>query len=232
MKASTVRGLTATGIIVVPVLIWAFIKFGTSQQFHSLPFVYPANTGDSAKCGVSDFLLQTADGKPFTQADMAGTVWVVGFFNRADTLRFPISRHFLEEVFVNADAIKAVRFLWVAQVASADSMASWKTLSDSLSGKTPGKWMVATGTPEAVEGLVKNLHLPEYDDSLSGKPYSYAAVSLVDKQGFARGGNNYVSKKGQIPSGYYLSTKDFDMRKLKEDMRALMLIEYPQDMKK
>jgi hypothetical protein len=156
----------------------------------------------------------------------------VGFFNRADSVRYPVAKYFLGDAFTNADQIKAVRFLWVAQVSHPDSMQAWKTLADSLSGKTPGKWVIATGTREAVQQLATNLCLPEYRDSLGGKPILYPPVALVDKQGFVRGGNNFTSKKNETPSGYYFSTKDFDMQKLKEDMRALMMIEYPQDMKK
>lgn len=232
MNASKVRGLIAGGIIIVPVLVWLFLTLSTHQQYHSLPLVYRPTNGDSALCRVSDFLLQTPDGKPFSATDMAGSVWVVGFFNRADTLRHSIALHYLSDAYTNADRIKTVRFLWVAQVASADSAAVWQQMATQLSAGQAGKWVIATGSRETVQQLAASMGLPEYRDSLSGKPINYPPVALVDKQGRVRGGNNYMSKKGQIPSGYYFSTKDFDMQKIKEDMRALMMIEYPEDLKR
>lgn len=221
------------GTLVVPLLIWALLKFGSTQQFHSLPKGFTLTTsGDTLYKRMPAVALTDHTGKSFSTAQTRNYVYVVGFFAKHDTLRWRVAAQLLKEAHDNADLVKSVRFLTIAARPDQDSLPVLKHYADSLGGKF-NKWTFATGTPEDVKRIADSLGLPAFrTQNPNGSAYSYPMVVLLDKNGFVRGGQNYFSKPGTVANGVYDASRDLDMRKLKEDMRALLMIEYPQDMKK
>jgi len=232
MKKHQVQTVLLLIVLGLPIITWVVIKFGTTQRYHSLPFAYSSINGGNAMREVSDFTFIDAEGKPFTRANMQGKIWVISFMARSDRKFWPISEHYLKEAYDNADMLSSIRFLTITTDPENDSLPVLRHLADSLGGAAH-KWVFATASHAALRSFVtQGIRTPDYRDSIQGAPFSYPFVALVDKQGRVRGGFNVMSKAKEVPAGFYNASKDTDMRKLKEDMRALMMIEYPADFRK
>lgn len=219
--------------MLVPLLVWVLLKFGATQQFHSLPKAYMLGTsGDTTIKRLPNFTLTDHTGKIITAAQTRGYVYVVGFFAKQDTLRWRVTAQLLKEAHDNADAVKSVRFLTIAARPDQDSMPILKHYADSLGGKF-NKWLFATGSADDIKRIADSLGLPAFrTQNPNGSAYSYPIVVLLDKDGIVRGGQNYFSKPNTVANGHYDASRDLDVRKLKEDMRALLTLEYPKDLEK
>jgi len=224
MQKNKIQALTLLAILLVPLLLYTFMRGCSRPVFKAVPKVcdttWQENKKDfSVKCyELPDFSLQDQEGNRFTKEYTKDNVYVISFF--ATQLTDSIMRiqrnvmhgNIKEDYYDNAEKIDYVKVLSIST--TQDSPEALREYRKLLDVKSP-KWTFLTGSKTEVWKIANALNIPEF----KGKDTT-AAVFAVPTIAF-------VDKKGQVRS-YYTATQlgKEGLYTLKEDLRALIMQEY------
>jgi protein SCO1/2 len=205
-------------IIAFPFLIAVFLRFCAQHEFVSLPRMYSiSGTGDTLFHTLPDFSLTDQNAKPFTRDMMRGKIYLVNFFStQGDTLVNLVMDGHLKDVYQNADKVENIRFLSIAIDPEIDSLEVIRKQAIKWEGQSP-KWTVAL--PPSMEEAVRigrELGLPEFKNTdPSFKPFAVQTVAFIDRKGDVR--------------GFYTLSDLGEVKRIKEDMYALIRLDYDGD---
>ena len=206
------------GIIVVPLLIYTFLKVFTKPVFRHVNYLkVKTEMGDSAKAEMPDFLLYDQDGKPFGKSQMKDKLYVVYFFSsQGDTVVTKVANGYLkEDVYENSERADFIRILAISTTSQKDAGAYIQKTINKLEVKSP-KWTWLTGSNKEIWNIAKNgLGVPEFQGTDSTVvPFTAQTVCLIDNKGFLRG--RYEITNPGIGGG----------RTLQEDIRTILSTEF------
>lgn len=220
-----VRSLILMSLIVVPLLLYAFLKSCTTQVFKPVPKMYTLQGDkDTLFHQMPAFSGINASGKVVTQADFKDKVTIVYFFSPADDSLNKVLYTVLIGNLKNDfwELAKDVSYVRVLGVCTGDISQEKLAEYQKDIGISGDMWQCISADKANVWALAKKgFHLPELNglDSLQ-QPFTAPTIAFVDKSGFVR--------------GYYEATQlgIGGLRTLGEDLRALLMQEYKHDFKK
>lgn len=222
--------LLALALFVVPLLIYAFMRVFSYQVFKPVLRMYEVGVqGDTTYYGLPKFHFTDAEGKPFTDEEAKGNVYVFQFFSPApDSFQRVVTNvaqgnlkdDFYENI-LDADFIKIVSI--ATEPVAPEQL---RAFPEQLKVK-PEKWKFVSGSKSEVWKLAKDaFRLPEFQgkDSTSS-PFPMPNVVITDEAGRVLG---YYDKYDNVNKGYYdASQKGINgTRTMNEDIRALLTSEY------
>lgn len=205
-------------VFLSPLLFYLAMIRLSRPVFSQFPFAYSLSPqGDTLYHQLPAFALQDLRGGLLTDSSLRGTVTYLAFYSVRDTVGSIVLMGNLRRFYDNIDweAYDRVRFVLVN---TGDSLSRYLPLAG-RNAADPAYWIYASGDPETVRSLAGDaLHLPEFQGkTASDLPVFSSQVALVDKAGRVR--------------KYYTGTDLGQIRKMEEDFRSLLLLEYPDDIK-
>ena len=204
-------------VILLPLIGYFILRFGTVQQFNTLPYQYMAGPeGDSVVRELPDILLYRADSIPVTRDSLLNHLTYIDFFSFKDTLETTVLHGHIQRLYDNMkwDDYDGIRFV---SINTGDDPAAVDAYRKRIKAD-PNRWMIVTGDEQELFRLGNDaLGLGEFAQKSPGaQPFTSATVSLVDKAGKVR----------KYYQGYDLG----QVRKIQEDMITLFRLEYTDDL--
>ncbi|MEM6262400.1 MAG: SCO family protein [Bacteroidota bacterium] len=214
-------------VIAIPLIIYFTFRYTTSPVFNNIPYQYSlSEAGDTLFHTLPEASFTTTEGVTYSRDDMLGKVWVFSFFHSADTGRVGdsafarILNAHLYKVYDNVSDIEMIKMVSITTDPVGDSLPVLKTYANSL-GVDPTKWHFATASKaDVIELGLNSFRMPDFKRKFrSGEPFTARSIALVDAEGKVR--------------KYYDGTNLFQIeKKLSEDLRALLTLEYRDRLKK
>lgn len=204
--------VTALVLIVPPVLFIAF-RYVSTQVFTEFPYQYRIAENDTIYYEMSPFTFTDVKGDSVSEEILEDKIAVISFFSQGDTRKTKVLNGNLRRVYKNiidADFIKMVSIQY-----GLDSM---QTYVDSMDVNAD-KWHFLAGDKQGVSVLAKDMGMEEF--ALLNTPnqsFTAQKVALIDREGKVR--------------NYYYGTDLGAIKTLNEDIRALILMEYPEELGK
>ncbi len=210
-------GIVTASVIVIPLLTYFLLRFGTHQKFDPVPTVYTINeSGDSIKREIPDFVLWLPDSVPVNHDSLIGKLVYIDFFSVRDTLKTKVLHGHLKRIYDNVewDRFNNLLFLSINTGDSPEELAAYrKSLGVDLH-----QWMIVSADEQEIFKLgADGLGIDDFSNKSPGsQPFTCAVVTLVDKAGVVR----------KYYQGYDLA----QLRKMEEDMITLFRLEYPEEL--
>jgi len=222
MKSGRRSVLILLVLLVLPMTIYLIFRSVSRPVFKSVPYEYVQTvTGDSVIPQIGTFNLMTPNGQSLSQEDLLGKLYIIDFFSLKDTLLTKVLHGNLVRLYNN---ISDTEYIGMLSVYTGDSMTyGLKTYTEDFE-QYGDIWKFAWGNREGVISLgAEQLGIQEVIqkwDSISKLNPQFAftsqTVALIDKAGKVR--------------GYYEATDLAEIKKLNEDIRALTVLEYPEEL--
>jgi protein SCO1/2 len=162
---------------------------------------------------VGDFTFVERSGRPVTQADQAGQVWVVGCFFTCCTESCPALNASMARLQEELAGVPDARLVSLTVDPTNDTPAKLTEYAGHF-GALPDRWLFLTGSPSEVESFVHGrLHL-----GVEANPSAPAGSRVMHSSKLT-----VIDKKGQI-RGYFDAVGEFaphDLGRLKEVVTEL-----------
>jgi protein SCO1/2 len=216
------RPILKTGILavllVVPVLVFLFLKLFGRNHYELRRYV-PVQVDSTMVDGgyrydtvwhkVPDFNLTAHTGKPFSQADLKGKIYVADFFfATCQTICPKMAKQMnrVQDMFRNQDAVKLVSYTVNPAQDSVPVLAAYAKEQEAL----PGKWTFLTGDKKDIYHLArKGYYLPAGEGDGGPDDFIHSdMLVLVDRDKNIR--------------GYYHGTDPKDVDRLILEIRILL----------
>ena len=175
--------------------IWAVgIVFGLTMITGLRPFLIERPEPPPVYAHLPDFSLVSHEGNPVSRADMAGTVWVVGFvFTRCVTLCPPVSQAMvrMQEHLGRSRVLGDVRLLTVTVDPQHDTPEVLRTYADKI-GADLSSWDLVTGELDEITEFVTGGFMLAVGERQETAPGIFdiahsSKLALVDRNGDVRG---------------------------------------------
>jgi len=140
---------------------------------------------------IGAFQLIDQDGKPFTDRDLAGKIWVAQFFFAQCPGPCPAVSHQLAVLQPMLAQTSDVRLVSISIDPANDTPAALRAYAKDAGADTR-RWIFLTGTPEAITQLVTGRFLIGFrenakaDQAENGRLMHSTKVALVDRTGMVR----------------------------------------------
>lgn len=203
-------------IILIPITIYFTFKSLSRPVFHSLPFQNRFIGGDSVLCQYPNLTFSKGDGSTLDLASLTGKISVVSFVNpNLDSLRSKVIVGNMQEIQKN---IRDAGYIQLLTVFTGDSLCQEMHAYIAKKALSKERWHFVCDDPAKQDSLFLSIGLKE-EDRLSGVENAFIAtkIALIDKQGRVR--------------KYYIGTDPMSIRKVNEDLRALTVLEYREELK-
>lgn len=231
MKSGRFQAMIALAMFVVPLLAYVYFRTFTKQIFN--PVIKPysiATNGDTVYYKTPKFSLIDQDGKPFTDENMKGNIYLISFFPpKQDSIMRVITAvangNLKKEFYDNASDANFIKVLSIASEPTTQAVLQENSKKLEINAQ---KWTFATGDKATVWKIAKEAyHLPEFEGKdTSAQAFAVPNVVLIDKEGYVRGFWDKYDKK--IRACYDATQLGINgTRTLNEDLRALLMTEYP-----
>jgi hypothetical protein len=202
-------------LFVAPLALYFLTKGLTRPVFHEIPKAYSMLGGDTVYHRLPAFSLPLLGGDSLHRADLEGNISFLHLFSLRDSQKAPIYRFHLQRMYDNLDLERysKVRLVSVCTEAQPEALAAWAAERK----VDAAYWPVAYAGLDQSALLARSLFGPEQlsRDSLAGG-FSLDMAVLLDKSGQAR--------------KYYTLSDLGAVRKMEEDFRAILLLDYPEDL--
>lgn len=203
MKNNFVKAGILVVILVIPALVFIFLKFFGKNNF-DLPYYFPVVNerdevtivkGDTVFNQIPSFKLLSQDGDTLSSEELKGKIFVTSFFfSRCGTICPPLNSNLsrVQENFKQEDLLKLVS---ITVDPAHDSSQVLKAYSTKY-GAIKGKWFFLTGDKTYIYNLaIKGFKLPtsdasEYDKGIKSIDETFIhsdKLLLIDSQGYFRG---------------------------------------------
>ena len=223
LKSYQWKAILLMAVIGLPVILFFVVRSVSHSVYHFLPVKYSSiSQGDTVFYGLPSIKVVDYQGKPFDVDEMKGSICVVNFIAPTqDSIFFRIATGMLKKsVYDNALGVQSIRLL--------------SFVTDSLAGKdfaplldrykmTDERWRFIPASSQTAYSIAQNLYSRDTLQSLSEKiqPFNLSIAALIDKKGRVRGYYNVMQEQ-----------KSNGMKGLREDLRALILLEYKDEYKR
>lgn len=202
-------------LFVAPLALYFLTKGLTRPVFYGIPKAYSMLGGDTVYHRLPAFALPALGGDSLRRSDLEGNISFLHFFSLRDSQKAPIYRFHLQRMYDNLDLARygKVRLVSVCTDAQPEALAAW-----AAERKAEGLyWPVAYADLAQSARLARSLFGPEQlsRDSLA-EGFSIDMAVMLDKSGQAR--------------TYYTLSDLGAVRKMEEDFRAILLLDYPEDL--
>ncbi|MDE1170525.1 MAG: SCO family protein [Verrucomicrobium sp.] len=138
---------------------------------------------------IHPFSFVDQDGRPFTEKDLLGKVWVAQFFFTSCPGPCPAVSHQISQLQDMLSGVPEFRLVSIAIDPENDTPAALREYAARM-GAQPGRWIFLTGTPEGLAQLVRQdfmIGFQKNPDPSQGRYLHSTKVALVDPQGVVRG---------------------------------------------
>ncbi|MEM6765000.1 MAG: hypothetical protein AAF824_10010 [Bacteroidota bacterium] len=204
--------ITALVLIVPPALFVSF-RYISTQVFTDFPYQYSVSGSDTTYYQVPPFTFIDVEGDSVSDDILQNKIAVVSFFSTGDKLKTKVLNGNLRRVYKNVIDADFITMLSIHY--GPDSI---QTYVDSMDVEK-GKWDFLVGEKQAVTALALDMGFKEFTQlNTSKRPFTAQQVALIDKEGKVR--------------NYYTATDLGEMKTLNEDIRALILLAYPEEIGK
>lgn len=209
-----------TGIIlfilfVLPLTLYFLFRNSTTAQFEPVPRAYTIlNNGDSLFHKLPIFSFIDQKGNVFDRERMLGNIYILSFMSLEDTLKTKILNSNLKRIHDNIEEGANIRIVSIHM--DSTSLVDYAATMEI----NPDRWAFVYGRKAEVYRIAKDaFHMPEFAsmDSTS-PPFTPLTVALIDKEGNVR--------------KYYPGTDLGQIRPITDDLRSLIVMEYPEELKK
>lgn len=202
-------------LFVLPLSVYMIVKSISRPQFERVPFAYTiTENGDSLVHELPPFSFTDQEGRTLTREDLLGTIYIISFIDPQDTLITRILNSNLDRLYKNVMEGANIRFMSVHTDTS--SLAGYEKAQE----VDAQKWAFVHGTREAVLRLGRDafrLEAFEGKDTTNLQPFTAKDIALVDKAGRVR--------------KYYAGTDLGNVRTITDDLRSLIVMEYPEELR-
>ncbi|MEM8899288.1 MAG: hypothetical protein AAGC85_14340 [Bacteroidota bacterium] len=204
--------VTALVLIVPPTLFVAF-RYVSTQVFAEFPYQYKVAGNDTTYYEISPFTFQNVEGDSISEDILQDKIAVVSFFSTGDKLKTKVLNGNLRRVYknvVDADFISMVSIHY--------GLDSIQAYVDSMNVNAD-KWRFFVGDKQEVSTLALGMGMEEFSQlNTPNQSFTAQKVALIDRDGKVR--------------NYYYGTDLGEIKTLNEDIRALILLEYPEELGK
>jgi len=224
MAKNRIQALLLLTILVLPLFVYILFRYISKPVFNDIPYQYMETaSGDSVIPQIRQTRLTSLDGDLITTEDILGRIYLIDFFSTRDTLLTTVLHGNLEKVLNN---IQEADYIGMLSVYTGDTLTPELITYGETEFKGDGEqWKVAWGNQDIVLNLgSEQLGIDEVEqkwDSLTtyGQvvPFTSQMIALIDKSGKVR--------------QYYVATDLAEIRKINQDLQALTVLEYPDELK-
>ena len=205
-------------VLTLPLILYFAFKSISSPVFGTLPYVYKLNAaGDSLKRSLPPFQLKDRDGNTFDESILKDKISLISFFSPEDTLKNLVLNGNLERVYDNIKGTDYIQMLsvYTGELITDDAQTYMQSREES-----PESWIFSTGDSTHIHNLIDQLGIREQENVPidSDKGFTAQHVVLIDKAGKLR--------------KYFVATDLGEIRRINDDLRALTVLEYPEELKK
>ncbi len=225
MAKNRIQALVLLTILVLPLLIYILFRYISKPVFNKIPYQYMETvSGDSIIPQIRQIRLNSIDEDLITTEDILGKIYLIDFFSIRDTLLTTVLHGNLKSVLNN---INEADYIGMLSVYTGDTLTPELITYMETEFKGDGKqWKAVWGSQNDVLSLgAEQLGIGEMEkkwDSLAFKdqvlPFTSQTIALIDKSGKVR--------------QYYVATDLAEIRKINEDLQALTVIEYPDELRR
>ncbi|RMG31972.1 MAG: hypothetical protein D6730_00465 [Bacteroidetes bacterium] len=207
--------LIVFAIFVLPITLYLVFKSISKPQFQPVPHSFSIlDNGDTLYHKLPPFRFTDQNGKPFTREDMLGNISLMSFISPADTLLTKILISNLRRVHDNI--VEGAHIRLVSVHTDSTSLAGFAAEL----GTDPQKWLFVHGPYQEVYRIGwEAFRLPDFEGKAPpAKPFTAQSVVLIDKAGEVR--------------KVYAGTDLGSVRTITDDLRSLIVMEYPEELRK
>ncbi len=200
-------------ILVLPLLAFLFFRFFSTQVYRSIPYVFDVVEGDTVHYKVPTFSLTDISGRQISHKDVEDNITIISFFDRKYGLGTKVLNGNLKRVYRNVEETDFIKLLSVSLDTS--ELSSYVDSMD-VSSNT---WLFLQGDTSEVIRLAEGIGFSKFKENLLKNEVSGSnEVAVIDKKGMVR--------------YHFIGTDLADIKKLNEELRALVLLEYPEEVGK
>jgi protein SCO1/2 len=187
MKKTKQTGMLLV-LLVLPVFVFAFLKFFGKNEFAALPVLAPEAPSHCppAQAGtyrVPDFALRADDGQGLSGTGLQGSLYVASAIGpecaSAECLQVASALYRAQERFANNPAVRVLSVMASPAADTLQALASYRQQHQAQ----PGRWLLAFGPADAVQALAQCGWGIAKGQTLAPSPW----LVLVDAQGQLRG---------------------------------------------
>jgi protein SCO1/2 len=153
---------------------------------------------------IGEFALTDQSGAPFSQASLAGKIYVADFFFTSCSGICPVMTKAMAEVQSEFDDEPRISFVSISVDPATDTPEVLTRYAERY-GALPGRWHFLTGDAEAVQRLARERFLLGNGDEIVNHSSRFV---LVDEKGWIR--------------GFYFGTETDSVAVLRQDIRRLL----------
>lgn len=202
-----------TIILGFPFITFIFLKIFSTSVYRTIPYKYEVVGGDTLIYELPNFTLTDVNGASVSKEDLLGNVAIISFFDMNYRLGTVVLNGHLVRVF---DNVKDSDFIKILSVSLDSSKVI--TYSDSIN-VDPNIWKFTTGDTAEVINLAQSIGLKDFGQNLLETSISGSnQVVVIDKEGKVR--------------YHFVGTDLAEIKSLNEELRALILLEYPEEIGK
>ena len=221
-KNNKKRVAVLLSILLLPSFFYLILGRG-SHHYKPLPFVGPKEapvTGkDTIYHSIPGFRLLDQHGKPFSNSDLEGNIYIANFFfSRCPSICPKMAGHLLDlqNKFANQPNLKIVSHTVDPLYDSVEVLAAYAKKVHAI----PGTWTFLTGSKEEIYDLAfKGYFASAQRDELAPGGFLHSElVFIVDKQGRLRGS---FDDEGNVIAGFD-GTSTSEMKKLSDAIDNLL----------
>lgn len=211
-----------TGIIlfilfILPISLYFLFRNTTTAQFNKVPRAFTIqDNGDSLFHRLPNFSFTDQDGEVFDQDSMLGSIYIMSFMSVEDTLKTKILNSNLQRIYENIEDGANIRMVSI----HTDSTSLSDYVAEMEIDIDADRWAFVHGKKSEVYAITKDaFQMLEfaYKDSTS-EPFTAQKIALIDKEGNVR--------------KYYPGTDLGQIRPITDDLRSIIVMEYPEELKK
>lgn len=216
------QAATLVAIIVVPLVLYFVFREVSHPIFNSVPFQYRVDTsGDSSLYALEEFPAQHLDGNPVNSAEFKDKILLIDFFSLSDTLRTTVLHGNLQRVYDNIRDTDYIRMLSINTGDTINSdLIDYAEDFESYGDTWQVLWMDTSSVRQTALGQLGIQEVRKwYDLRARNKEFpefTSQTLALLDKEGKVR--------------QYFVATDLGEIKRINEDLRALTVLEYPEEL--
>ncbi len=210
-------------LFVLPITVYLTFRSISRPVFKQMPYAYMlTSAGDTVIPQLDQVLMYTIDGEKLSSTNLSGKIYIIDFFSPSDTLLTTVLHGNLARVRNN---ISDADYIGMLSLYTGDSLTN--ELKAYYESRFPGddqQWKLAWGSQNDILTFgesqlgIEEIGIKKDSLMLERNDFSFTSqtVALVDKQGRVR--------------KYYAATDLGEIRKIGEDLQALTVLEYPEEL--
>ena len=216
------QAATLVAILLVPLVLYFVFREISHPVFNSVPFQYRVEaSGDSNIYTLQDFPAQHLNGTPLTSSEYSDRILLIDFFSLADTLRTTVLHGNLQRVY---DNIRDTDYIRMFSICTGDTINSdlidYAADFESYGDTWQVLWMDTASVRQTALGQLGIQEVGKwYDLRARNKEFpefTSQTLALLDKKGRVR--------------KYFVATDLGEIKRINEDLRALTVLEYPEEL--